>query len=217
MGKTRKAVFHHYRGLQNESLHELITAVLGHMPDEFQNMADEDDPEWGDDSSDSKTQPVAIQNVNQELVVAYLEGHTGFSSAVQAAYLDEINADSPNFALFKNYFLQANPRLMHLLIHCIADNPTDPSLLNDLAILHESMCILDELITLYGRACVLENDPFAFAGLAEAFYYNTVMDGFDAFYELTKIVGDNPEKMAIVDYLITSHVPEQRSKEPLPQ
>ncbi|MGD9972286.1 MAG: hypothetical protein AB7S77_04430 [Desulfatirhabdiaceae bacterium] len=216
-GKKQKAVFQHYRGFQDESLHELISEVLGYMPDEFQNMAFAADPEWDRDFPGPETEPADIQNVNQELVVAYLEGQVGFSPAVQAAYLNEINADSPNSVLFKTYFYQPNHRLMHLLLGCIQDNPTDPSLLNDLAILHESLCILDELTTLYIRACVLERDPFAFACLAEAFYYNTVMDGYDAFQELAAHVGDNPEKLAIIDYLITRHMPERQSREPLHQ
>jgi hypothetical protein len=212
MGKYRKAIFPHYRGLGDESVRELIVDLLGEIPDametELFGLDAKFDPE--------ETAPVPLaQNPNQELLAAYLEGQIPFSVAVRTAYLEETGADNPNDALFRKYFQEGSSHLLFLLIRTLDMYPTDVSLLNDLSVLHEHIPILEELVECYGRACLLETDPYAFASLAEAFYYNTLPDGYDAWYELRRIVSEDAEKMAVIDYLEARHMPEKHPKEPI--
>jgi hypothetical protein len=212
MSKYRKAVFPHYRGLGEESIRELITDLVKEIPDGVDVSVLGPDTEPGPEVSAPFFE---VQSPNQELLVGYLEGRIPFSVHVQHAYLEETNAESPNDLLFRKYFLEGNTRLVDLLIRSLEQYPTDPSLLNDLSVLHESAGILEKVVEGYIRACQLETDPYAFASLAEAFYYNTLPDGYDAWYELRRIVSGNLEKTAVIEFLEARHLPGKHPKEPI--
>lgn len=165
--------------------------------------------QWLDDESDEdeiKEEDAAIpENINQEFIVGYFEGHIQLSDAVMEAYNAEKIADSPNSPLLRRYFRQGNPALKALLFLGLDHYPTDTSLLNDLAFFHEHHGMLSDLISRYITACELENDLESFAELAMDFHYNTVDDGFEAFHELMKIVADMPQKRSVVDLLLFEH------------
>lgn len=200
MGKIRKSLFPDYRALRGESVPELIAEVFektyfmveekiltNDLPDEIAFETDE---------------IPRIENLNQEWLTSYLDGNINFHVGLIDAYLDETNADSPNYELFHHYFRRGTPNLKRLLLACLDRYPSDPALLNDLAYAHEYAFMLEELADCYRRACRLETDPDVFAELAEGYFFNTIPDDFDAFYDLHMLFQDDPQKLAIVEYLI---------------
>ncbi len=146
-------------------------------------------------------QAAVAQNINQEFLDAFFAGHIRLSESVLEAFRVEKNADNPNFALFRKYFRQGNLNLKQLLFYGIEKNPTDPSLLHDLAYFHEFRTMLAELIALYIRACELETDLACFAELAQDFYFNTLSDGYDAYHTLKQHFPTGTRKGRIIEHL----------------
>jgi hypothetical protein len=199
MGKIRKSLFPDYRGFKGEQVRDLMNGILRNMRFMVEDELMESLPE-AEDSAENEA--VQIENLNQEWLCAYLDGNIDFHSDMINAYLDETNADSPNYELFYRYFRQGAPNLKHLLLACIDRYPSDPALLNDLAYAHEYAFMLEDLANCYRRACRLETDPEDFAELAEGYFFNTIPDDFDAFYDLHLLFQDDPQKLAIIEYLV---------------
>lgn len=199
MRKYRKSFFPDYRDFPGENIPELIDQILDVDPIAF----DESHSELGPVEADRCvfTKP-SVETLNQEWLCAYFDGHIDFHPGMIDAYLDEANADSPNYDLFYRYFQQGTPNLKKLLLACIERYPSDPALLNDLAHVHAHAFMLEELAEGYRRACRLETDPEAFAELVQGYFFNTVSDDFDAFYDLRTLFQNDPEKSAIIEYLI---------------
>ncbi|WP_028325844.1 hypothetical protein [Desulfatirhabdium butyrativorans] len=199
MGKIRKSLFPDYRGFKGEHVRDLMDGIFKNIPLVFEDdLADSLDEE----GVHAENETVEIQNLNQEWLCAYLDGNIDFHANMIDAYLDETNADSPNYDLFYRYFRRGAPTLKRLLLACIDRYPSDPALLNDLAYAHEYAFMLEDLANCYRRACLLESDPEGFAELAEGYFFNTIPDDFDAFYDLHLLFQDDPQKLAIVEYLL---------------
>lgn len=211
MGKYRKSFFPDYRDVPGESISELIGEVVGSDPMSFEESLQECSL-VEDDRYVSALPP--IETLNQEWLCAYFDEHIDFHPGMIDAYLDEANADSPNYDLFYPYFLQGSSNLKKLLLACIERYPSDPALLNDLAHIHAHAFMLDELAERYRRACRLETDPEAFAELAQGYFFNTVSDDFDAFYDLRILFRNDPEKSAIIEYLIENLGLEEQTPPP---
>lgn len=207
--KSGKNIFHEYRGLRDENLTDLIRETFEKYPEaplaELEELGflwvDEDHDPTGINAADA----AVPENTNQEFLAAYFEGHVEWSETVATVYNTEKNATSPNYPFLRKYFRQGIPALKTLLLRGLDKNPTDSSLLHDLAFFHEHHGMLSELIHRYRMACRLENDLMAFTELAMDFYYNTIEDGFEALYELEQVFQDNPGKRAAIAKLIREH------------
>ncbi len=199
MGKYRKSFFPDYRDFPGESLPELIDGVMGNDPIPFEDFPREYQSIETDRLISARP---PMETLNQEWLCAYFDGNVDFHPGMIDAYLDEANADSPNYELFYRYFLQGAPNLKKLLLACIERYPSDPALLNDLAHVHAHAFMLEELAEGYRRACRLETDPEAFAELVQGYFFNTISDDFDAFYDLRTLFRNDPEKSAIIDYVV---------------
>ena len=211
MAKYRKSFFPDYRDVSGESISELIGEVLGSDLFSFEESHQACSP-LETDRCVSAHPP--IETLNQEWLCAYFDEHIDFHPGMIDAYLDEANADSPNYDLFYRYFLQGAPNLKKLLLACIDRYPSDPALLNDLAHMHAHAFMLEELADRYRRACQLETDPEAFAELVQGYFFNTVSDDFDAFYDLRVLFRNDPEKSAIIEYLIEHFGLEEQTPSP---
>lgn len=198
MGKIRKSLFPDYRGFKGEHVRDLMDGMYKNMRFVF-----EDDPADGLAEEEPHAEEIAveIQNLNQEWLCAYLDGNIDFHPGMIDAYLDETNADSPNYDLFHRYFRRGAPNLKRLLLACLERYPSDPALLNDLAYAHEYAFMLEDLANCYRRACQLESNPEEFAELAEGYFFNTISDDFDAFYDLHLLFRNDPQKIAVIEYL----------------
>lgn len=207
--KAGKNIFNQYRSLRDEVVSGRIREVFGGTSAGSCRELEKSDFQWVDDAADEdevKEEGTAVpENINQEFIVGYFEGHIELSDAVIAAYTAEKTADSPNFPLLRRYFRQGNPALKALLLLGLDQYPTDQSLLHDLAFFHEHHGMLSELISRYVTACMLENDPEVFAELVLDFHYNTIEDGFEALHEVKKIVEDMPHKRSALDLLLLEH------------
>jgi hypothetical protein len=207
--KTGKSIFDQYRSLRDEMVSDRIREAFKGTAAVACRELGKFGFQWVDDETDEdnvKEEGGAVpENINQEFLVGYFEGHVKWSGAVLEAYLSEKASDSPNFPLLRRYFRKGNPALKALLLRGLDQCPTDASLLHELAFFHEYHWMLSELISRYITACMLENDAELFAELAIAFYYNTVEDGFEALNELKKIVGDIPQKRSTIDQLLLEH------------
>jgi len=207
--KSTKAIFGEYRSLRNTRVSELIKKVLEEQTDIPMDRAGQGDFRWIDDGFDEdeiqEERNAAPENLNQEFLMAFFDGHVKISDAVLEAYLTEKSAPSPNFPLFRRYFRQANPALRGLLRRGLDRFPTDKSLLHDLAFFHEHQGMLSEVIDRYTLACTLEEAIERFTDLAMDFYYNTIEDGFEALFELREKFHDNGPKRLAIDTLIREH------------
>lgn len=148
------------------------------------------------------------ENLNQEFLVDYFEGHINFSEVVLKSFLDEKNSQNPNYPLFRKYFKKGNEKLKQLLLYGLSKNKTDIDLLSDLTYFHEYRNILSELIQLYLKACEEERDISKFNELALDFYYVTEPDGYDALYELEQRFQPGSEKWEVVKKLAQDRLSE---------
>ena len=159
--------------------------------------------EWFDDDSEEDRQDeieearATPQNLNQERLVAYFEGQIDFHNAFPDLFRIEKAVKEPNYPLFRRYFKRGNERLMHLLLQGLRENPSDRMLLSDLWLLHEHRPILSELVKAYQKGCEYETNLKKFVRLAEDFYDNTCLYGYDAFQAL-EASNISPEKKNIV-------------------
>jgi hypothetical protein len=206
--KSGKTIFGEYRSLKSSRVSELIAKIMEGQTDIPLDGASQA-LRWVDeglDEDERQEEKDAIpENLNQEFLVAFFEGHVNMSDAVLDAYLTEKNAESPNYPLFRRYFRQGNRALKSLLCRALDRSPTDSSLLHDLAFFHEHQGMLSELIGRYTAACTLEQSISSFTELAMDFYYNTVDDGFEALLELKERFQHNTPKRLALDMLIKEH------------
>jgi hypothetical protein len=160
---------------------------------------------WFDDDEDmeeAEENAAKSENLNQELVVAYFDGHVELSDQVLDSYLAEKDSPEPNYPLIRKYYKKGNANLKKLLLLGLEKMPTDVGLLSDLGFFHEYSTILDELIHLYLKACEEEQDMDKFRELVSDFYCNTVDDGFDALYELAQKFSPDSNKGMIVQKIV---------------
>lgn len=197
--KIRKSLFPDYREFKGESVREL----MGEVFEKLHFLFEDDLPEYlPEEETHGGREDIRIENLNQEWLCAYLDGNIDFHPDLIGAYMDETNADSPNYDLFYRYFQRGAPNLKHLLLACIDRYPSDPALLNDLAYAHEYAFMLEDLVACYRRACRMEANPEGFAELAEGYVFNTIPDDFDAVYDLRLLFRHDPQKLAVVDYVV---------------
>jgi hypothetical protein len=91
-------------------------------------------------------------------------------------------------------------------------DPTDDGFLNDLSLIHEFHPMLGELIERYIEACRVEEDLDCFSELAQDFFYNTSLDGYEAYHALKEIYGSDTPKGKVIDSLV--YIEEALSRQP---
>ena len=141
-------------------------------------------------------------NNNQRALVLYFRGRKKTSKKLLEQYLEEKDAATVNYPLFRRYFKQANQHLKKLLIYGLDQYPGRFDLLSDLAFFHEFENVLSILITYYTRACMLQDDLNTFTNLVKDFYFCTDPDDYDALQALREVFPPGTAKREIIDFLI---------------
>jgi len=154
----------------------------------------------------------APENKDQELLIDYFNGEFELSDEVVEVFLKEKRRNRPNYALFRRYFRQGNGNLKTLIYHGLEMDPTDDGFLNDLSLIHEFHPMLGELIERYTEACRIQEDLDSFSELAQDFFYNTSLDGYEAYHALKEIYGSDTPKGKIIDSLV--YMEEALSRQP---
>ncbi|OQY01630.1 MAG: hypothetical protein B6I22_14305 [Desulfobacteraceae bacterium 4572_123] len=201
-----------YEKIKNEIISERVAETIKKDPEHWADRLEDIGFSWKDDSygdqegqEEKRAKP---ENINQEFLAGYFDGHIKLSDAVLKAFSDERNADNPNYPLFRKYFKSGNERLKQLLLYGLAKNTTDTDLLNDLTFFHEFRNMLSMLIRLYLKACEEEQDIDRFKEIAEDFYYAVEPDGYDALQELEQRFPSDSAKGEVVRKLIQDQLSE---------
>lgn len=208
--KEGRKLFDDYRQCNEQYLLEQVRQIFQDNPDSYREALDMLGFDWQNDTEEDvyeeleREQKARPRNLNQEYLVAYLEGQVMLTSHTLQAFITETRAAQPHYALFRRYFHQANPNLKRLLLYGLDVNPVDTSLLHHLAFFHEFQSSLDEVIDRYALACAHTTNPDQFAQLVEDFYCNTSPDGFDAFVFLKETFGHEPDRLNIIEKIEAS-------------
>jgi len=190
-----------FEKLRRELVFEKVSKAIKENPKNWASKLEELGFQWVDDEYDEDENEENLakpENLNQELLVAYFEGGMKLSDQVLDTYLAEKESATPNYPLIRKYFKRGNEHLRRLLIFGLERKPTDIGLLNDLGFFHGFRNSLADLIHYYLEACKEEHDMSNFEELVLSFYYDTVPDGFDAFYELERHIAPGSDKARIV-------------------
>jgi hypothetical protein len=207
--EERKEIDDEYQNLKNEIVRDQVRAVFSKNPQNLHEAMKQIGFEYFDDNygdnEEQEERDAVPENLNQEILVSYFKGEAELTDEILEFFLNEKNAENPNFPLFRRYFKQGNKHLKKLLLLGIKKNPTNRGLLSDLGFFNIFQPVLKELIVSYSTACKLEEDLEAFRVLAEDFYINTEQQGFDAFPALTQIFDESTRKRKVIDQLIEEY------------
>jgi hypothetical protein len=203
--KEKKDIIDEIINIENELIIDKVNEIFKKNPENYKMELATLGFEWFDDEypdeleEENKAVP---ENNDQALLVAYFDGEIELSEEIIEAFLKEKLSDTPNDALLRRYFRQGNKNLKALIYRGLEMDPTDDGFLNDLSLIHEFHPMLGELIERYTEACILQEDLDAFAELAQDFYYNTLLDGYEAYYALKEIYNEDTQKGRIIDSLL---------------
>lgn len=191
-----------FEKIKNKIKFEQVAKVIKEDPKNWSNRLEDIGFFWEDDGYDDQEELeeklAKPENINQEFLVGYFDGHISFTEAVLKTFLEERESDNPNYPLFRKYFKSGNEQLRQLLLYGLSKTATDIDLLSDLTYFHEYRNILGELISLYLKACEDEQDVDKFEEIVMDFYYATKPDGYDALYELNeKLKQDNIKRETV--------------------
>ena len=203
--KDDKDIIAEFEKLQREMTIEKVNEIFEKNPENYREELAKIGFQWFDDDYPDEIEEenaAAPENQNQEMLVAYFNGEIGLSDDILEVFLAEKYRDEPNYALLRRYFRQGNGALKALIYRGLEINPTDIGFLNDLAFFHDFHPMLAELINRYTEACKHQQDLETFTELAQDFYYNTSMDGYEAYHALKEIFGPETRKGKILDFLI---------------
>ena len=181
--KEKKNIDDEIIKINNELVTERINEIFRTKPKHYRTELAMLGFEWLDDDYPDEVEEennAFPENKDQELLVAYFNGEVEFSDELVEVFLREKLSSRPNYALFRRYFRQGNGNLKTLIYHGLERDPTDDGFLNDLSLIHEFHPMLGELIERYMEACRIQEDLDSFSELAQDFYYNTSLDGYEA-------------------------------------
>jgi len=203
--KEKKNIIDEIVKIKHELVTERINEIFKTKPEHYRTelamlgfeLLDSDYPDEVEEENNA-----VPENKNQELLVGYFNGEVEFSYELMEVFLKEKISSSPNYALFRRYFRQGNDNLKTLIYHGLEMDPTDDGLLNDLSLIHEFHPMLGELIERYTEACIIQEDLDSFSELAQDFFYNTTLDGYEAYNALKEIFGSDTPKGKVVDSLV---------------
>ena len=191
--------------IKDELVTERINEIFRTKPEYFRTELATLGFVWFDDEYPDEVEEeniAAPENEDQELLVAYFNGEVELSDELLKTFLKEKQSDRPNYALFRRYFRQGNGNLKALIRHGLKMDPTDEGFLNDLSLIHEFHPMLGELIERYIEACRIQENLDSFSELAQDFFYNTTLDGYEAYQALKEIYGSDTPKGKIIDSLV---------------
>jgi hypothetical protein len=164
-----------------------------------------------EDREETEERNAEPANRNQRELVLYFENKAKLSKKLFEIYLQEKDAENPNYPLFRRYFKAANQNLKALILYGLDHYPGRIDLLSDLAFFHEFENILSTLITYYTSACMKQENPETFTELVQDFYYCTEPDGYEALHALRELFPPETDKRRIIDFLIAEE--ERAAKE----
>jgi len=108
-----------YEDIKSELLMEQVDKAVRKNPKNWRENLEDIGFAWVDDNYDDeekeeeKTKPI---NKNQEYLAAYFENHVSFNKKLIDAFIEEAEAEEPNYPLFRKYFKIGNTKLLYLLI-----------------------------------------------------------------------------------------------------
>jgi len=203
--KKKKNIIDEIIKIKNELVTERINEIFRKRPEHYRTELAMLGFEWLDDDCPDEVEEennAAPENKDQELLVAYFNGEVELSDELVEVFLKEKLSNRPNYALLRRYFRQGNGNLKTLIYHGLEIDPTDDGFLNDLSLIHEFHPMLGELIERYTEACRIQEDLDSFSELAQDFFYNTTLDGYEAYYALKEIYGSDTPKGKVIDSLV---------------
>jgi hypothetical protein len=215
MKKKEKDIIGEIIRIKNELVTERINEIFRARPEHYQTELVVLGFEWFDNDYPDEVEEeinATPENKNQELLVAFFNGEVEFSDELVKIFLEEKLSSRPNYALLRRYFRQGNKNLKTLVCRGLEMDPTDDGFLNDLSIIHEFHPMLGELIERYTEACRIQEDLDSFSELAQDFFYNTSLDGYEAYHALKEIYDSDTPKGEIIDSLV--YMEEALSRQP---
>ena len=213
--KEKKNITDEIIKIKNELVTERINEIFRTKPEHYRTELAMLGFEWLDDGYPDEVEEennAAPENKDQELLVAYFNGEVELSDELLEVFLKEKLSNRPNYALLRRYFRQGNGNLKALISHGLELDPTDDGFLNDLSLIHEFHPMLGELIERYTEACRIQEDLDSFSELAQDFFYNTTLDGYEAYHALKEIYCSDTPKGKVVDSLV--YMEEALSRQP---
>lgn len=213
--KEKKNIIDEIIKIKNELVTERINEIFRTKPEYYRTELAMLGFEWLDDDYADEVEEennAAPENKDQELLVAYFNGEVELSDELVEVFLKEKLSNRPNYALLRRYFRQGNGNLKTLIYHGLEIDPTDDGFLNDLSLIHEFHPMLGELIERYTEACRIQEDLDSFSELAQDFFYNTTLDGYEAYHALREIYGSETPKGKVIDSLV--YMEEALSRQP---
>jgi hypothetical protein len=213
--KEKKNIIDEIIKIKNELVTERINEIFRTKPEYYRTELAMLGFEWLDDDYPDEVEEetnAAPENKDQELLVAYFNGEVELSDELMEVFLKEKLSNRPNYALLRRYFRQGNGNLKTLIYHGLEIDPTDDGFLNDLSLIHEFHPMLGELIERYTEACKIQEDLDSFSELAQDFFYNTTLDGYEAYHALKEIYGSDTPKGQVIDSLV--YMEEALSRQP---
>jgi hypothetical protein len=213
--KEKKNIIDEIIKIKNELVTERINEIFRTKPEYYRTELAMLGFEWLDDDYPDEVEEennAAPENKDQELLVAYFNGEVELSDELMEVFLKEKLSNRPNYALLRRYFRQGNGNLKTLIYHGLEIDPTDDGFLNDLSLIHEFHPMLGELIERYTEACKIQEDLDSFSELAQDFFYNTTLDGYEAYHALKEIYGSDTPKGKVIDSLV--YMEEALSRQP---
>jgi len=213
--KEKKNIIDEIIKIKNELVTERINEIFRTKPEYYRTELAMLGFEWLDDDYPDEVEEennAAPENKDQELLVAYFNGEVELSDELMEVFMKEKLSNRPNYALLRRYFRQGNGNLKTLIYHGLEIDPTDDGFLNDLSLIHEFHPMLGELIERYTEACKIQEDLDSFSELAQDFFYNTTLDGYEAYHALKEIYGSDTPKGQVIDSLV--YMEEALSRQP---
>ena len=213
--KEKKNIIDEIIKIKNELVTEKINEIFRTKPEYYRTELAMLGFEWLDDDYTDEVEEennAAPENKDQELLVAYFNGEVELSDELMEVFMKEKLSNRPNYALLRRYFRQGNGNLKTLIYHGLEIDPTDDGFLNDLSLIHEFHPMLGELIERYTEACKIQEDLDSFSELAQDFFYNTTLDGYEAYHALKEIYGSDTPKGQVIDSLV--YMEEALSRQP---
>jgi hypothetical protein len=112
-----------YERIKNEIKFEQVAKTIKEDPKNWSSRLEKVGFTWVDDvygdEEELEERSAKIENINQEFLVDYFNGHINLADAVLKAFLEERNSDNPNYPLFRKYFKSGNDLLKQLILYPI--------------------------------------------------------------------------------------------------
>lgn len=203
--KDKKSLIDELLELENDILIDEVSEIFENNPENYQEELEKLGFKLIEENYEDEIleeEQAKPENDNQRILADYFSGNIALTEKITDTFLEEKYRENPNAGLLRRYFRQGNKNLKALILKGLEKDPSDAGFLNDLSFFNEFQTMLGELIDRYLTACEMQDDLDAFNELAQDFYYNTVPDGYDAYYALKEVYSSDSKKGKIIDNLI---------------